>query len=109
MVLPLWRMVPDQQPLYREPPGGENTSSHGSPLSMNPARLDRAYRMARDSLLAERAPDGHWVGELSASALSTATAVSALALVQKHARSSGSHDALIAGGINWLAEHQNAD
>src|SRR5256885_323657 len=46
-------------------------------------RLDAAYQTAHAALLAERTPDGHWVGELSASALSTAVAVSALAQVQK--------------------------
>jgi squalene-hopene/tetraprenyl-beta-curcumene cyclase len=70
-------------------------------------RLERAYRLARDKLLAERTPDGHWVGELSTSALSTATAVSALALVQKH--TSQDYSAIIAGGIAWLAAHQNPD
>jgi squalene-hopene/tetraprenyl-beta-curcumene cyclase len=70
-------------------------------------RLERAYHIARDALLAERTPDGHWVGELSTSALSTATAVSALALVQRH--TTQDHSALIAGGIAWLAAHQNAD
>jgi squalene-hopene/tetraprenyl-beta-curcumene cyclase len=70
-------------------------------------RLERAYRIARDKLLAERTPEGYWVGELSASALSTATAVSALALVQKH--TTQDHSALIPGGMAWLAAHQNAD
>src|SRR2546430_2105692 len=69
---------------------------------LSPDRLAAAYRTAHDALLAERHPDGYWLGELSSSALSTATAVSALALV-------GGHDRLIAGGLAWLAEHQNAD
>src|SRR6516165_10358495 len=67
-----------------------------------PDRLERAYHTARAALLAERTPEGHWVGELSTSALSTATAISALALVRRH-------DDLIAGGAAWLAAHQNAD
>src|SRR5690242_6866964 len=74
-------------------------------------RLRRAYQTARDLLLSERV-DGHWVGELSASALSTATAVSALALVQKsEVRSQRSQgvQALIEGGIQYLISHQNAD
>jgi squalene-hopene/tetraprenyl-beta-curcumene cyclase len=70
-------------------------------------RLERAYRTAREALLSERTPDGHWVGELSTSALSTATAVSALALVQKH--TAQNHSSLIANGIAWLAAHQNSD
>src|SRR6516162_6166601 len=72
-------------------------------------RLENAYRIALSALLAERTLEGHWVGELSTSALSTATAVSALALVQKATRAHGSFDSLIAGGLSWLAAHQNAD
>src|SRR5262245_43930705 len=66
------------------------------------ARLERAYQTALATLLAERTPEGHSVGDLSTSALSTATAVSALALVGRH------HD-LIVRGIAWLSAHQNAD
>jgi squalene-hopene/tetraprenyl-beta-curcumene cyclase len=70
----------------------------------DPARLTSAYLTARDALLAERTPAGHWVGELSSSALSTAVAVIALKLVDEHA-----HKSLIDGGVRWLVEHQNAD
>jgi len=72
-------------------------------------RLDAAYQTARAALLAERTTEGYWVGELSTSALSTATAVSALALVQRERESPGPHDHLVAGGLAWLAAHQNAD
>lgn len=72
-------------------------------------RLEAAYQTAFAALLAERTSDGHWVGELSTSALSTATAVSALALVQEATTVHGSFDALIAGGLSWLTAHQNAD
>jgi squalene-hopene/tetraprenyl-beta-curcumene cyclase len=75
----------------------------------DPARLERAYQKALAALLFERNVEGHWTGELSTSALSTATAVSALALVQKHAPGSSSHAALIGGGLSWLAGHQNGD
>src|SRR5689334_13053817 len=81
-------------------------------------RVRACYDAAKELLLAERV-DGHWVGELSASALSTATAVSALALVQKsEVRSQRSEvrgqkserlQALIDGGVRYLAQHQNAD
>jgi squalene-hopene/tetraprenyl-beta-curcumene cyclase len=71
---------------------------------MDPARLDRAYQTARAALLAERHPDGHWVGELSTSALSTAVAVCALSLVDARR-----HASLIVGGLDWLAANQNAD
>ena len=69
-----------------------------------PDRLRAAYLTARDALLAERVPAGHWVGELSTSALATATAVMALHLVDPE-----QHRELIGGGIRWLVEHQNAD
>ena len=48
-------------------------------------RLRAAYLKARDDLLAERTPNGHWIGELSSSALSTATAVSAISVVRRNA------------------------
>ncbi|HEY3789739.1 MAG TPA: squalene--hopene cyclase, partial [Urbifossiella sp.] len=76
-------------------------------------RLQSAYITARDALLAERVPAGHWVGELSTSALSTATAVMALHLVNESAlrseESASRLTKLISGGIRWLAEHQNPD
>src|SRR3954471_17270046 len=77
-------------------------------LPPDPDRLDCAYQTARAALLAERTPAGHWTGELSTSALSTATAVSALALVQKHTHARD-HAPHIAGGLAWLAARQNAD
>jgi len=85
------------------------------------SRLRDAFRTARDQLLACREPRGEWVGELSSSALSTATAVSALTLVERHwfdGQSAGGvprtgRDArigkLISGGVAWLAERQNED
>jgi squalene-hopene/tetraprenyl-beta-curcumene cyclase len=73
-------------------------------------RLRAAYLKARDALLAERTSEGYWVGELSSSALSTATAVSALAIVAKTARpQSGGIAALIENGMHWLVAHQNED
>ena len=71
---------------------------------IDPSRLRNAYLTARDALLAERVPEGHWVGELSTSALSTATAVMALHLVNPF-----EHRGLIDGGIRWLVTHQNPD
>lgn len=71
--------------------------------------LERAYQTALSSLLAERNAAGHWSGELSSSALSTATAISALALVGRANPSPTPHASLIASGSNWLFQHQNAD
>jgi squalene-hopene/tetraprenyl-beta-curcumene cyclase len=53
-------------------------------------------------LLAARGPHGHWEGELSGSALSTATALFTLS---QH----GSRPDLIARGLRWLADTQNPD
>ncbi len=72
-------------------------------------RLENAFRSACAALLAERHSEGYWTGELSTSALSTATAVSALSLVQKHGGKPGIFSGPIKGGLAWLAEHQNAD
>jgi squalene-hopene/tetraprenyl-beta-curcumene cyclase len=70
-------------------------------------RIVAAYQTALSALLAERTPNGHWVGELSISALSTATAIGALSLIQKAGQ--GAFDSLITGGLTWLAANQNPD
>src|SRR3954467_11838150 len=71
---------------------------------LSPERLRAAYITARGALLAERVPAGHWVGELSTSALSTATAVMALHLVNPF-----EHRGRIHAGPRCLPGHQNAD
>ena len=53
-------------------------------------------------LLSLRTPEGVWVGRLSSSALSTATAVIALS-------ANGADEALVRRGREWLAQYQNAD
>ena len=82
--------------------------------------------LVRAALLAERRPGCWWVGRLSTSALSTATAVMALEMVRRDqiARPDSGSEAyapsfegnrssslapLIAGGLRWLADHQNDD
>ncbi|HEY2784946.1 MAG TPA: prenyltransferase/squalene oxidase repeat-containing protein [Fimbriiglobus sp.] len=72
--------------------------------SQDRTRLLAAYHIARDALLAERNADGFWVGELSSSALSSATAVIAL-----HFADSSVHSVLIHGGLKWIDETQNPD
>jgi squalene-hopene/tetraprenyl-beta-curcumene cyclase len=74
-----------------------------------PSRLESAYQTALAALLAERNSDGYWTGELSSSALSTATAVSALALIDQNSHLHQNHQELIYRGLNWLTEHQNPD
>jgi squalene-hopene/tetraprenyl-beta-curcumene cyclase len=68
------------------------------------ARLAEAYRKARAHLLAQQTPEGFWVGELASSALSTATAVCALTLVDRE-----QFAPLIAGGVRWLLAQQCED
>ncbi len=79
----------------------------------DPDRLRRAYETALGDLLAERVPAGHWVGELSDSALSTATASSALAVVLRHCEADDPcHKKLrplIDRGLLWLQRNQNDD
>lgn len=81
--------------------------------SVDLPRVERAYWSLRDELLSLREPAGHWSGELSTSALSTATAVMALELVRRDREGRGEDasrlDDLIAGGERWLVNHQNAD
>lgn len=77
-------------------------------------RLQAAYQTARDELLQERNAAGHWIGELSTSALSTATAVSAMSVVLQQTDNRDAYDqqqlqSLVDRGIQWLATHQNAD
>ena len=66
--------------------------------------LRDAYAIARDALLAWQTPKGCWHGELSPSALSTATAVSAFCVASRERFAD-----FIQRGTAWLAAHQNAD
>lgn len=69
-----------------------------------------ALDQLREELLAMRTPCGHWEGELSASALSTATAISALsALVLHRAIESSEVEGLIGQGLAYLDTQQNPD
>ncbi len=70
--------------------------------------LEIADRLASWAAFAARTPDGHWTGELSSSALSTATATIALALVGR-SRPRLSLALLVRDGVAWLVGTQNAD
>lgn len=67
-------------------------------------RLESAHRTAAAALLSELGPAGHWSGDLSSSALSTATAVTALATLNRRDDAGFVH-----GGLAWLAAHANPD
>lgn len=74
-------------------------------------RLLHTWRRVRDLLVAELGPAGHWRGELSASALSTATACFAVhCVVQARPEvDSPAWRRRIAAGLQWLVDHANDD
>jgi len=72
------------------------------------ARAERALRTATDALLGEIGPEGYWIGELSSSALSTATALIALSNLAPQQRLAGDAG-LVSSGLRWLAASQNPD
>jgi squalene-hopene/tetraprenyl-beta-curcumene cyclase len=64
--------------------------------------LDTSLENATRTLLGMRRAEGYWEGELSSSALSTATALFALSL-------HGTGREKVQPGIDWLLNHQNTD
>jgi squalene-hopene/tetraprenyl-beta-curcumene cyclase len=66
--------------------------------------LDSLLANTRSVLLAELVDGSHWEGELSSSALSTATAIIALRSVE-----GPGHARLVEAGVGWLEKTQNAD
>lgn len=87
--------------------GATNFTMAGG-VTVDRNRLAAALEKARSELLAQRNAAGHWEGELSSSALSTATAVTALAIAD---RASGSNRFTehVSSGLKWLETHANAD
>ncbi|HAM73515.1 MAG TPA: squalene--hopene cyclase [Verrucomicrobiales bacterium] len=75
--------------------------------SPEPNRLQEGLRLATQALLGERDGAGHWVGELSSSPLSTATAVTALSLAAGAGIPVSS--ARVVRGLGWLSRYVNAD
>ncbi len=76
---------------------------------------DKAKQLLLDQCVSINGQSAHWYGELSTSALSTATAMMALLQVVKAGRSArdfeinADFEQLIGGGARWLVEHQNQD
>lgn len=92
--------------------------SAAAPAALNPARpeiagLPTALQQARQVLLDRRVKAGHWEGELSSSALSTAITVCALRAWASASRCPTGErlelEALCQKGLQWLAAHQNDD
>jgi squalene-hopene/tetraprenyl-beta-curcumene cyclase len=73
-------------------------------MDLDKQAFEETRLAAIEELLAWRVPAGHWQGRLSSSALSTATAVFALAAVDKDG-----WRGLIHGGLDWLAKNVNED
>jgi squalene-hopene/tetraprenyl-beta-curcumene cyclase len=71
---------------------------------MSERALEETIAALRGKLLTARGPHGHWEGRLSSSALSTATAAFALAVVDR-----ARYRSLVDRGLQWLCENQNAD
>lgn len=85
-------------------------------MQIDPGQLKSTLDNTIATLLHERNAEGFWEGQLSSSALSTATAICALATVYRYDRSRPepaysdiSFTALIYNGLAWLAKHQNKD
>jgi squalene-hopene/tetraprenyl-beta-curcumene cyclase len=88
------------------------SASDVGPAPCGRVEWERAWHTARRQLLEQRRGLDHWTGELSTSALSTATAVSALSVVRKSGAAGGEAaaiDAAIDKGRSWLLAAQNAD
>ncbi len=82
------------------------------------ADIEQAVDRVNEMLLARRNEHGWWTGKLSTSALSTATAVMALLKAMEATDQMTSPtmtgqrqrwQAMIDGGLTWLADHQNPD
>lgn len=73
-------------------------------MNTPPAELLASIDNTRKHLLAERNEQGWWEGELSTSALSTATASIAL-----HTVDADRYKKQITDGLQWLIDHQNED
>ena len=76
-------------------------------MQMDPTIIDRMLHNAQKQLLAQRAPHGAWEGELSSSALATATAVFALSVVERYG--GGRYQQAAKRGLAWLDAVQNDD
>lgn len=74
------------------------------PVSVPLDALAATIAATRAHLFSLRNAAGHWEGELSSSALSTATAVVAL-----HCVDAREHASTITRGAAWLIDHQNTD
>jgi len=81
-----------------------------APSPVDTASFEPALERLRAELLSHRVTAGHWEGELSSSALSTATAVCALEVFRRrYPAESDRIRPLVRGGLAWLCDHPNDD
>lgn len=87
----------------------EQTVKSNSGLDVD--RIANAAERVQSALLAERTSDGHWVGELSSSALATATAISAMSFYLDVTGDDQRQEIeqQISSGLTWLVAQQNDD
>ena len=77
--------------------------------------VHEAWHLVARQLLDERNSAGHWIGELSTSALSTATAISAICSYRNQCAGKPSGESVdwmesaVEQGVQWLADQQNED
>lgn len=99
--------------LKQTSPPGQDPISTIEKSSATSSRLESAYQTVRRRLFDARLPAGHWEGQLSASALSTATAISTLSFYLADPKSDPAHFPVIARqvqqGLQWIVAQQNDD
>ncbi len=71
--------------------------------------LDATLAGARERLVAALSAEGSFRGELSSSALSTATAVVALELLRRASPTDATLEPLVERAVGWLVQHANDD
>lgn len=85
----------------------------GTPTTPDPVAFEKARQKVVQQLLQQQTEAGHWIGKLSTSSLSTATAVSALVLFRRDlprgAFTDNQVDQLTEGGARYLLHSQNED
>ncbi|MGZ8937707.1 MAG: prenyltransferase/squalene oxidase repeat-containing protein, partial [Limisphaerales bacterium] len=71
-------------------------------------RASAALEQLTSELLEQMDESGHWSGELSSSALSTAVATIALGEIDRQLNTT-THRSFVERGLQWLADHANVD
>ena len=80
-------------------------------LALSSTTLRSTLDRLQNELIDQLTPDSHWVGELSSSALATATAISAISTALPHlpAAEQASLAPLVIRASGWLVDVQNPD